>query len=132
MTRSTRALITGIAGQDGSYLAELLCAEGVEVHGALRGPLDRELPNLEALRDRLVLHVVDTDLAGRARPRSRRSRRTRSTTSPRRPSCPTSWVDPAATMRAIAASAGELIGAVRVQRARARVVVASSREIFGR
>ena len=31
-----RALITGVAGQDGSYLAELLIAEGVEVHGVVR------------------------------------------------------------------------------------------------
>ncbi|HUB75961.1 MAG TPA: GDP-mannose 4,6-dehydratase, partial [Solirubrobacteraceae bacterium] len=55
------ALITGIAGQDGSYLAELLCADGIEVHGALRGPLDRELENLAAVRDRVALH--DADLA---------------------------------------------------------------------
>ena len=31
-----RALITGITGQDGSYLAELLLAKGYEVHGAVR------------------------------------------------------------------------------------------------
>lgn len=131
MTRPTTALITGIAGQDGSLLAELLCADGMEVHGALRGPLDRELPNLEALRDRLVLHEVDTDLPGPlgsliatlvpdeiyhlAAPAF----------------VPASWLDPAATIRSIAASAGELLGAVRGSAPRARVVVASSREIFG-
>ena len=31
-----RALITGITGQDGSYLAELLVSKGYEVHGAVR------------------------------------------------------------------------------------------------
>ena len=36
MTTSTRALITGITGQDGSYLAELLLAKGYEVHGIIR------------------------------------------------------------------------------------------------
>ena len=33
-----RALITGITGQDGSYLAELLLGKGYEVHGIIRGP----------------------------------------------------------------------------------------------
>lgn len=33
---SKRALITGITGQDGSYLAELLLAKGYEVHGVIR------------------------------------------------------------------------------------------------
>ena len=36
---SRRALITGITGQDGSYLAELLLAEQYEVHGIVRRPL---------------------------------------------------------------------------------------------
>ena len=36
MTSSKRALITGITGQDGSYLAELLLAKGYEVHGIIR------------------------------------------------------------------------------------------------
>src|SRR5262245_13366231 len=57
-----RALIIGIAGQDGSYLAELLLGEGYEVVGVLR---DRTaaLPNLESFRDRLEL--VQTDLLDR-------------------------------------------------------------------
>jgi len=54
-----RALITGISGQDGTYLAELLLEKGYEVHGLVRGSTDRPLPNLEAIRDRLVLHAAD-------------------------------------------------------------------------
>jgi GDPmannose 4,6-dehydratase len=56
-----RALITGIAGQDGSYLAEFLLAQGYQVHGlvrrvALHDP-DRHLARLAHLRDQLVLHA---------------------------------------------------------------------------
>lgn len=49
-----RALVTGIGGQDGSYLAELLLENGYEVHGIeLPGVL---LPNLERVADRISLH----------------------------------------------------------------------------
>jgi GDPmannose 4,6-dehydratase len=63
-----RALITGINGQDGSYLAELLLSKGYEVHGTIRRS---SLPNTERLsgfQDRLVLHHADlTDASGMAR-----------------------------------------------------------------
>ncbi|MBC1196263.1 GDP-mannose 4,6-dehydratase, partial [Microcystis aeruginosa BLCCF158] len=36
MTEAKRALITGITGQDGSYLSELLLEKGYEVHGIIR------------------------------------------------------------------------------------------------
>ena len=49
-----RALVTGIGGQDGSLLAELLLAEGYEVHGIVRR-LVEDYPNLEAVRDRITL-----------------------------------------------------------------------------
>ena len=56
-----KALITGITGQDGSYLAELLLSKGYEVHGlvrrvALEDPANR-LKRLDATRDRIVLHA---------------------------------------------------------------------------
>ena len=41
-----RALITGIAGQDGSLLAELLLAEGYEVFGVVRRPISEQFENL--------------------------------------------------------------------------------------
>jgi GDPmannose 4,6-dehydratase len=63
-----RALITGINGQDGSYLAELLLSKGYEVHGTIRRS---SLPNSERLsgfQERLVLHHADlTDASGMAR-----------------------------------------------------------------
>ena len=46
-----RALITGISGQDGSYLADLLLEKGYEVHGLVRGS-DRRLERLESIVDR--------------------------------------------------------------------------------
>jgi len=56
-----RALITGITGQDGSYLAELLISKGYEVHGivrrvALEDP-EHRLARLAVVRDRLTLHA---------------------------------------------------------------------------
>lgn len=59
-----RALITGVAGQDGSYLAELLLEKGYEVHGLLResgSPTPRidHLRNQKTLGDRFRLHVGD-------------------------------------------------------------------------
>jgi len=63
MTR--RALITGITGQDGSYLAELLLAKGYEVHGAVRRVAledpEHRLARLRAVRDRIVLHPASME-----------------------------------------------------------------------
>ena len=56
MTR--RALITGIAGQDGSYLAELLLLEGYEVYGVVR-PGAGPFPNLGEVADRIELLEAD-------------------------------------------------------------------------
>jgi GDPmannose 4,6-dehydratase len=58
---SRKALITGITGQDGSYLAELLLSKGYEVHGlvrrvALEDPGHR-LKRIEHIRDRISLHA---------------------------------------------------------------------------
>ena len=54
-----RALIIGIAGQDGSYLAELLLTEGYEVHGVVRDPASAPFENLVHLSDRLGLLEAD-------------------------------------------------------------------------
>jgi len=58
---SRKALITGITGQDGSYLAELLLSKGYEVHGlvrrvALEDPVHR-LRRIAGVRDRAILHA---------------------------------------------------------------------------
>ena len=89
------ALITGITGQDGSYLAELLLSKGYDVHGIIRrsssfntGRLDTvyQDPHVEAAR--LHLHYGDLSRlldAGLAHPHA--SSRRRSTTSAPRATC---------------------------------------------
>ncbi len=54
-----KALITGITGQDGSYLAELLLEKGYEVHGLVRRSSSFNTWRIDHIRDRLVLHYGD-------------------------------------------------------------------------
>ncbi|HTR55237.1 MAG TPA: GDP-mannose 4,6-dehydratase [Kofleriaceae bacterium] len=54
-----RALITGITGQDGSYLAELLVEKGYEVHGLMRRASTFNLDRIAHVRDRVKLHYGD-------------------------------------------------------------------------
>lgn len=53
-----RALVTGVTGQDGGYLAERLLAEGVEVHGLVH-PTDPALPGLREAYPDVVVHLGD-------------------------------------------------------------------------
>jgi len=126
-----RALITGVAGQDGSYLAELLCAEGLDVHGLVRDDAGAASPNLDAVRGAVTLHRGDLSREGTLR-------ELLAATAPAEiyhlaaPAfVPHSWSTLATTMRAIAALAGELLDAVRELVPDARVVLAGSREMFG-
>jgi len=54
-----RALITGITGQDGSYLADFLLEKGYEVHGMVRRASTETFQRLAHIRDDLVLHTGD-------------------------------------------------------------------------
>lgn len=56
---SKRALITGVNGQDGSYLAELLLAHGYGVIGLDRNPPPQDLPSLAALDGHLVVDLIE-------------------------------------------------------------------------
>jgi GDPmannose 4,6-dehydratase len=61
-----KALITGISGQDGSYLAELLLSKGYEVHGTIRRNSSNEntTSRINNIIDQLTLHFADlTDLS---------------------------------------------------------------------
>lgn len=126
-----RALITGIGGQDGSYLAEQLLQDGHEVTGMVRPPVGRELPNLAAIDGRYS--IVAGDLADPAS--------LRRVIDAVRPDIvfhlasptfvPDSWKDPTTTMAEIAGGTGTLLGAVLQTVPTARVVVATSAEIFG-
>jgi GDPmannose 4,6-dehydratase len=126
----SRALITGIGGQDGSYLAELLLEKGYEVFGVVRGPA--VYPNLDAIRARVELieaDLLDRDSLVRALER----------TEPREvyhlaaPSfVPESWRRPVATAEFAAVGATSMLEALRVAAPGARFYQASSSEIFGR
>jgi GDPmannose 4,6-dehydratase len=59
MSNQRRALITGITGQDGSYLADLLLEKGYEVHGMVRRSSTETFQRLEHIRDDLTLHTGD-------------------------------------------------------------------------
>lgn len=59
MGETRRALITGIAGQDGSYLAELLLDKGYEVHGMVRRTSTETFQRLTNVRDKVNLHTGD-------------------------------------------------------------------------
>jgi len=126
-----RALITGITGQDGSFLAELLLAKGYAVTGMLRGGGERELGCSEHLRERLTL--VAGDLLDPAS-----LREAIAASEPRElyhlaaPSfVPDSWRRPEQTLRAIAGATAALLEAVRELDATVRVYTACSGAIFG-
>jgi len=126
-----RALVTGISGQDGSYLAELLVAEGYDVSGVVRDPVDRELPNLAAVRDRLSLLPGDlhepgtlADALSAVRPHELYHLAAPTFV-------PTSWDDPRAVLDAIAGATADLLGAARALDPEMRMFVATSAEIFG-
>jgi GDPmannose 4,6-dehydratase len=125
----TRALITGITGQDGSYLADLLLARGDEVHGLVRDA-GAIAPNIEHVADQLTLHqgdLTDQDsLVGAlaaARPDEIYNLAAAS-------SVAASWKDPAGTGDASGLGVARLLEAVRTTCPHARVFHASSNEIF--
>jgi GDPmannose 4,6-dehydratase len=57
MTR--RALITGITGQDGSYLADFLLEKGYEVHGTVRRSSVEKFERIQHIREQITLHQMD-------------------------------------------------------------------------
>ena len=125
-----RALITGIGGQDGSYLAELLLERGYEVAGMVR-PGAVEYSNLEAVRDRIEL--LEADLLGqRSLATALEAARPGEVYNLAAPSfVPASWERPVETAEFAAVGATSLLEAIRTVDPAIRVYQASSSEIFG-
>jgi GDPmannose 4,6-dehydratase len=125
------ALITGLTGQDGSFLAELLLEKGYTVSGLLRGPPGQPLGCAAHLRERVTsVHgdLLDADSLRAAIERVQ----------PREiyhlaaPSfVPASWEQPGQTVSAIAGSAAAILAAVRQLDPHVRVYVAGSGAMFG-
>ena len=127
-----RALITGVAGQDGSHLAELLVEQGYEVSGLVRRDPSEDYENLAGVRDRVELLQADLldQLSLVTALRSAR-RRTRCTTSPSVSFVPASWDQPVLTAQFAAVGVTAMLEAIRHVDPQIRFYQASSSEIFG-
>src|SRR5437868_1126191 len=127
-----RALITGITGQDGSYLAELLLSKGYEVHGMVRRSSEEKFERLTHLSSRITLHQGDLldqfSLASLLK-----------TTEPdevynlaAQSFVPTSWNQPVFTGEATGLGVTRLLDAVRLVDPDIRFYQASTSEMFGK
>jgi len=130
MARS--ALITGITGQDGSYLAELLLEEGYEVHGMVRRASTEKFDRIEHLRDRITLHQGDllhqrslVDTLRASQPQEIYNLAAMSFVA-------VSWLQPTLTAEFTGVGVTRMLEAVREATPEARFYQASSSEMFGK
>ncbi len=127
-----RALITGITGQDGSYLAELLIAKGYAVAGVVRRASTESFERIEHLRDRVTLVQADLldqlsliDVIEKTQPDEIYNLAAMSFV-------PTSWQQPVLTAEFDAVGVTRLLEAIRLVNRRVRFYQASSSEMFGK
>jgi GDPmannose 4,6-dehydratase len=126
-----RALITGISGQDGSYLAEFLLTKGYEVFGLVRGSPTGQFENLAAIADDVTLLQGDLldqmtllDALTKAAPDELYNLAATSFV-------PASWRQPVMTAQFTAVGVTAMLEAMRITSPGIRVYQASSSEIFG-
>lgn len=126
------ALITGITGQDGSYLAELLLSKGYAVYGLVRRKSRLDFNNAEHLKGRVTFLFGDmTDMASllraleMAKPDEIYNLAAQSFVT-------TSWETPLSTADINAVGVTKLLEAVRLAKPDTRVYQASTSEMFGR
>jgi GDPmannose 4,6-dehydratase len=126
------ALITGITGQDGSYLAELLLEKGYDVHGMVRRSSTERFDRIEHLRSRLTLHQGDlldqrslVDALRASRPDEIYNLAAMSYVA-------VSWVQPTLTAEFSGVGVTRILEAVREVCPQARFYQASSSEMFGK
>src|ERR1700687_4698615 len=127
-----RALITGITGQDGSYLAEVLLDEGYEVHGMVRRSSTEKFDRIEHIRDRVSLHQGDlldqrslVDTLRACHPDEIYNLAAMSYVA-------ASWVQPTLTAEFTGIGVTRLLEAMREVSPKARFYQASSSEMFGK
>ena len=127
-----RALITGITGQDGSYLAELLLDKGYEVHGMVRRSSTETFQRLQHIRDDLVLHTGDlldqrslVDVLRDCEPQEIYNLAAMSFVA-------ASWSQPVLTAEFTATGVTRMLEAMREAAPEARFYQASSSEMFGK
>jgi GDPmannose 4,6-dehydratase len=126
-----KALITGLTGQDGSYLAELLIAKGYQVFGLVRRSSGGNLDRIGHLGDRIQILSGDLldqtslmDVITIAQPDEIYNLASQSY-------IPTSWTQPALTAEYTALGVSRLLEAIRRCKPDARFYQASSSEVFG-
>ena len=126
------ALITGITGQDGSYLAEFLLTKGYEVIGVVRRTSHDSYERVEHLIDRITVVAADlldqhslTTVVGDYKPDEVYNLAAQSFV-------PTSWQQPVLTGEFTALGVTRLLEAIRLAHPKARIYQASSSEMFGK
>jgi GDPmannose 4,6-dehydratase len=126
------ALITGITGQDGSYLAELLLEKGYDVHGMVRRASTEKFERIEHIRERITLHQGDlldqrslVDTLRSSRPREIYNLAAMSFVA-------VSWIQPTLTAEFSGVGVTRMLEAMREVCPEARFYQASSSEMFGK
>jgi GDPmannose 4,6-dehydratase len=126
------ALITGVTGQDGSYLAELLLQKGYEVHGMVRRASTEKFERIEHIRERLTLHQGDlldqrslVDALRASKPAEIYNLAAMSFVA-------VSWIQPTLTAEFTGVGVTRMLEAMREVCPDARFYQASSSEMFGK
>lgn len=126
-----KALITGITGQDGSYLAEFLLKKGYEVHGLVRRVSVDTLGRIHHLRDQVIVHHADlmdqfsiTKVIKEVQPDEVYHLGAMSFVG-------TSWRQPVLTGEVTGIGVGRILEAIRYEKPDAKLYQASSSEMFG-
>src|SRR3954466_741501 len=127
-----RALVTGITGQDGSYLAELLLEKGYEVHGMVRRASTEKFDRIEHIRDRITFHQGDlldqrslVDTLRASKPDEIYNLAAMSFVA-------VSWIQPTLTAEFTGVGVTRILEAMREVCPEARFYQASSSEMFGK
>jgi len=126
------ALITGVTGQDGSYLAELLLEKGYDVHGMVRRASTEKFDRIEQIRDDITLHQGDlldqrslVDAIRASKPDEIYNLAAMSFVA-------TSWIQPTLTADFTGVGVTRMLEAMREAAPEARFYQASSSEMFGK
>ena len=127
-----KALITGITGQDGSYLAEFLLEQGYEVYGMVRRNSTENFERIEHIRD--SIHLVQGDLLDQMSLMKliREIRPDEVYNLAAQSFVPTSWDQPVFTGEATALGVTRMLEAIRYEKPDTKFYQASSSEMFGK
>jgi GDPmannose 4,6-dehydratase len=132
MNDKRSALVTGITGQDGSYLAELLLEHGYDVHGMVRRASTEKFERIEHIRDRVTLHQGDlldqrslVDAMRASKPDEIYNLAAMSFVA-------VSWIQPTLTAEFTGTGVTRMLEAMREVCPEARFYQASSSEMFGK